>query len=98
VVINKINIKSFAVLKSNDNPPVGPYGHGLKTSELPIQGVDPKQGLVQALDCLGCFKCSKDLTDSPQHLGRQSAPVILLEKLSQSFVAECRDHWPPRFY
>jgi hypothetical protein len=98
VVVNKINIESFAVLESKDNSPVGSYGHGPKPSEFPLQRVEPKQGLVQALDCLGCFKSSKDLPDSPQHVGWQSAPVILLVKLPQSFVSECRDHWPPRLH
>jgi hypothetical protein len=27
--------------------------------------MEPKQGLVHALDRLGCFKSSQDLTDSP---------------------------------
>jgi hypothetical protein len=95
VVINEINIKSFAVLKTKDNSPIGRTVTAQKPRSLPFKGWSLNKGWFMPSIVWAAFKSSQDLTDSSQHVDRQPAPIIVLEKCSQPFVAKRLSHCRP---
>jgi hypothetical protein len=94
VVIDKINAESVPVLKPKNNSPVGVYRHSPKPSQVTPEWMELEERLVHAFYCLRRFERGQDLANPPQHISRQLASIVVLEKSSQPFVLETLDHAP----
>jgi hypothetical protein len=92
VVINQIDIEYIPVLKTKNDPPVGPHGDRPKTSKIASQRMKPKTRQIQIADLIRRVQKAEDIFN-PAGMPRVDAPaVIMLKQAFKAFVAKTDNH------
>jgi hypothetical protein len=94
VVIDRINVLCVAV-KAENHPPVGPNGHGPKTSHLAFERMQPESRQIHMGNGWGGMKRCQNIPQLAHMFRVYAARVVLLKKPFQSLVADCPYHPAP---
>jgi hypothetical protein len=92
VVVDEVDIASDAILKPENNSPIGSDGHSPEMLEIAPQRVKMKRRKVERANRLCFFENSKDLPNLSDMLGIDAPRVVFLEQLAQPSVPEVLDH------
>lgn len=87
MIVDEVNIKSFAVREPKDDPPVRAHGERPKAFEVALQGMQPEGRQIEVADTLRRIEQGQNLPDFPHMLCVEPSGVVILVKLSQ---APCR--------
>jgi hypothetical protein len=63
VIVNEINIKRFAILKSKNDAPVGSYGYRPEVLQVAAQSMKPKARHIHVADIFGHIQQAENCFD-----------------------------------
>jgi hypothetical protein len=98
VIIDKINIESFAVRETENDSPICPHRDGPKSLKPTLEGMKPKARTTQPFIGLGGIKRGQNFPDAFHQLRRQVLAIVVLVKSSQPFVSKTFNHRPSVLY
>jgi hypothetical protein len=94
MVIDKIDVRSLAILEMENNSPVRADSHGPKTLEIACQRMKPEGCDIDVGSRLSGMHYAQNLPDLANVFRINPFGVVIFEKLSQPFVPEALDHCP----
>ena len=63
MIVDEVNIKSFAVREPKDDPPVRAHGERPKAFEVALQGMQPEGRQIEVADTLRRIEQGQNLPD-----------------------------------
>ena len=92
MIIQKVYIVGVAVLKAEDNSPIGAHRHGMKAFQFALQWMEAKIRAIHVLGPNRHIQIGKNNCNSTCQIGWQSAPVVIVKKALQTPMTEVCDH------
>jgi hypothetical protein len=92
VVVDRVEVARVAVVKAEDDAPVGPDSHAPKAFEVTLEGVEVEAGQVHILGLLGAVQDGEDVFHFPEVIGPDSFGFAVLEEPLEAFVPEASKH------
>jgi hypothetical protein len=92
VVIDQINFKSVALLKTKDDAPVRPYSNAPEASKITCQPMEPEAGQVHVLRLLGSIEHGEDILHFFSVIGSDPFGFSLFKQPPQSPMPEASNH------
>jgi hypothetical protein len=92
VVVDQFNIAGIAVLKAEDNTPVGADRYGPKTLHVALERMKMKAGHPHVLDGAGFVELVQDGANLVEEIGPNSARVIPVEEPLEALMPKPDDH------
>jgi len=88
MVIGQLNVPSVAVLKAEDDPPVGAHGQGPEAPQIAFKPVQAIAGQIESLRRAGGIEESQNLLNGIDKLRTDAAAVASLIKTFQTAMFE----------
>jgi hypothetical protein len=92
MVIHEVNVECLAAFKPENYSPVRAHGNRPEACQLALERMESERCIIEIAYLFGCVHQSQDLSDFPCMLRVESFCIVMLEKLSQTFVLEAFDH------
>jgi len=92
VVIDQINIGGVALLKAEDDPPVGAHGDAPVPREVAFERMEPEARQVELFRSGRFVETGQHTGDFVHVLRVHLAPVIVFVKSSQAAMSKLSDH------
>jgi hypothetical protein len=92
MVIDKIHVKSVSAFKAENDPPIRVDSYREKAFQLSLKDVQTEDRQIHAFNLLRGVQGRENESDPRQHIRRQFAAIVILEKTPQSFVSKVLYH------